>query len=169
MNAFARITLLAALLGAMAPAQAAIQTWNFNGTLDSGVFNGETFAGSLSFDDAGLSGIDEEWINLGSLSMTFLGQGYSLADAPMLAAPEAYFLNGTFLGASYVVESSDPQLTLVAGILDIGEAYFSYDPSSGNAGAGSIAYTLAPVPEPRGGAMLLAGLALLGLMARRRV
>lgn len=169
MNAFARITLLAALLGAMAPAQAAIQTWNFNGTLDSGVFNGETFAGSLSFDDAGLSGIDEEWINLGSLSMTFLGQGYGLADAPVLAAPAAHFLNGAFLGASYVVEGSDPRFALIAGFSNIDEAYFAYDPSSGNAGAGSIAYTLAPVPEPSGGAMLLAGFALLGLMARRRV
>ncbi len=37
-----------------------------------------------------------------------------------------------------------------------------------NAGA-SAAYTLAPVPEPKGTAMLLAGIALLGLMARRRV
>ena len=42
------------LLGATS-AQAATNTYTFSGTLDSGLFNGETFSGQFSFDDAALA------------------------------------------------------------------------------------------------------------------
>lgn len=167
MTRFTHIALLAALLATTAPAQAAMQTWTFSGALDSGALVGETFAGSLSYDDAGLGGIGDEWVNLGALGMTFMGQGYDLAVAA--TAPQAYFLDGAFLGVSYIVGATDPKFSLIAGFSDISESYFAYEPLAGSAGFGSVTYTLAPVPEPKGTAMLLAGIALLGLMARRRV
>ena len=161
-----RSTALAALLLAALPAaQAAIQSYDFSGTLDSGFYNGQSFAGSFSFDDAALLGSDSEWLSVNHLSMSFLGATFTLANA---AAPtEVAYFNGTFLGLSYTVESGDPKFSLIAGYDNVSQSFLAYDTVHGTSGAGSISYTAA-VPEPESYAMFLAGLGLMGLTVRRR-
>jgi hypothetical protein len=81
MNNTLRSTLLVLATVAALPAQAAIQNWNFSGTLESGAYAGATFSGTARFDDAVLTGIGEEWIALDAINLTFLGQSYSTIDA----------------------------------------------------------------------------------------
>lgn len=165
MRNFVRSTALAALLLAALPAaQAATQNYLFNGALDSGIFNGQTFSGSFSFDDAALTGFDTEWLNVDSLSMSFLGNSYSLADAD--GAVEVSYFNGDFVGLSYTVSVGDPQFSFIPGSFALNESFVAYDTTQGLSGAGSINF--APVPEPESYAMLLAGLGLIGCLARRR-
>jgi hypothetical protein len=165
MYAFFRTSLLAALLLAGAPAaQAAVQTYDFGGTLDSGFYLGASFSGSFSFDDATLLGTGPEWLNVSSLFMSFLGNSYTEADADVGTVAEVGFLDGAFLGLSYSVSSGDPRFSVIAGSFDPSDAYLAYDTALGNSGSGSIAY--AQVPEPATYALLLAGLA--GFMAFRR-
>jgi hypothetical protein len=50
--------------------------------------------------------------------------------------------------------------------MDATDAFVAYTTTLGNDGTGSLVY--APVPEPESYAMLLAGLAAMGVIARRR-
>lgn len=166
MHNFIRRTALAALLLAALPAaQAATQNYIFSGTLDSGIFSGQSYSGNFSFDDAALTGLDAEWLSVGNLSFSFLGNTFTLSDA---AAPaEVGYFNGSFLGLSYSVDSSEPKFSLIAGYADTSDAFLAYDTSTiGGSGEGSLIY--AAVPEPESYAMLLAGLGLMGAVARRR-
>lgn len=160
-------TFMAAAFGlmfaALSPAQAAVQTYAISGTLDSGFYIGESFSGSFSFDDAALNGLGDEWLGVSSLNLDFLGSSYALADAD--APAEVGFYDGAFLGLSYSVSSSDPQLALIAGTFDASDAFFAYDTAAGISGAGSVIY--APVPEPRDWMLMLAGIGLVGMMVGR--
>lgn len=165
-----RNTLLAALLIAALPAQAALQSYSFSGTLDSGLSTGQSFAGNFSFDDSTLSSIGQEFLGTNSFSISFLGSTYTMAQQ---AAPtEVSFLDGTFLGVSYAYEAADPMFSLIASS-GSGETwdvpFIAYSQLGTNGvvdGAGSLVY--APVPEPETYALLLAGLGLLGAVSRRR-
>jgi PEP-CTERM motif. len=162
----ATVLLLAALLNT-SPAHAATQTYSFAGALDSGAFVGETFDGTFSFDDAALTGVGDEYAAADSLSLNFHGRAFTLADAA--AATEAAFSDGVFLGLGVAIELSDPGFALIPGVFDASDAYIAYQPSLGTAGFGSVAYTLAAVPEADTYAMMLAGLGLLGIVALRRI
>jgi len=159
-------TLVAAVLGlaiAAPAAQAAIQTWNFSGTVESGSLLGQTYAGAFSFDDAGLTGgVDTEYLLVSSLSMTFSGTAYSLTDE--LAPTEAAFENGSFLGMTF----SAANFTFIPGLGgSVGDAYFAYDATlPALSGTGNVVY--APVPEASTYGMLLAGLGLVGFAVARR-
>lgn len=152
------------LLGATA-AQAATTTYTFSGTLDSGMFNGETFNGQFSFDDAALTKTGNKFIAVDAVSLSFLGDDYTLSNAS--GTPEAAFADGTFQGLSFTVESSDPAFSLIPAEPNVSEAYFGYTPSAGVSGFGSVTYTLVPVPEPETYGMLLAGLGLVAWAAKR--
>ncbi|HEY9193713.1 MAG TPA: PEP-CTERM sorting domain-containing protein [Methyloversatilis sp.] len=165
MKRFLRNVLLATACGVILPAQAAVQSYTFDGVTDSGVFLHQIFSGSLSFDDSALANVGEEWIALGSIALDFLGQRHTLGNAA--ATPEAAFFDGTFLGVSFTVNAGDPQFSLVAGYRRIGEAFFAYDTVTGKSGTGSVTYTAA-VPEPEGWMLMLAGLAVVVGIARRR-
>ena len=156
-------TLIAAAIGLMAAApaaQAAIQTWNFSGAIDSGSLLGETYSGSFSFDDAALTGIDAEWLSVANLSMTFNGSAYTQADVAAGAAVEVGYQDGVFLGLAYSIDSAANPFTFVAGKYDTSDAFFAY----GN-GAGNVIY--ASVPEPKDWMLLLAGIGLVGVMVER--
>jgi hypothetical protein len=163
-NAFRSAVLAALLLAALPAAQAATQSWNVSGMLDSGHYTGQSFAGTFSFDDAFLSGSGEEWLTVDSLALNFAGMAYTLADADVPA--EVSFFDGAFLGLSYSASNLNPQISFIPGFSSLNEAYIAYDISHGLSGAGDAIY--APVPEPETYAMLLAGLGLLGVAARRR-
>jgi hypothetical protein len=165
MKSFVRNTLLATAFAIALPAQAAVQSYAFDGVTDSGAFLNQIFSGSLSFDDSGLTGVGEEWIALGSIALDFLGQHHTLGNAA--AVPEAGFFDGTFLGVSFTVDAGDPQFSLVAGYRSIDEAFFAYDTAAGLSGGGSVTYTAA-VPEPEGWMLMLAGLAGVVAVARCR-
>jgi hypothetical protein len=157
-----RTAALAALLLASLPAAQAA-TYSFSGMMDSGSLIGESFFGNFSFDDLGLTGIDFEIRGLSSLSLSFAGKTYTLADAD--AAPDVSYQDGILLGLSYSASAIDPKIAFVAGFSDTSDAYLAYT-KAGIDGAGSVIY--AAVPEPKSYAMLLAGLGMLGLLARRR-
>lgn len=168
MNHAFRSTLLAALLIAALPAQAAM--YNFNGTLDSGLSAGQSFSGNVSFDDSSLLGSGQEWLGANSFSIDFLGNTYYMAQGA--AATELAFLDGNFLGVSYSYDAAFPMFSLIASS-GTGEPWdlpaLAYSQMGINGvvdGAGTIMYQA--VPEPETYAMLLAGLGLLGIMGRRR-
>lgn len=164
MHSILRKTALAALLVAAVPAQAAIQTWNFSGAFDSGHFDGETFHGVVTFDDAALIGAGSEWLPVSSLKVQLLGDLYRGYQADWQA--EVGFEDGAFLGVSASFSNGDPQFSLIPGLFDSSDAFVAYDTALGFSGAGSMVY--APVPEPEAYALMLAGLGLVGYMARRR-
>lgn len=146
--------LAAFFMASMPNANAAVQTYSFSGMLDSDVF-----AGSFSFDDLSLSPDSYDPLltiaPLTSLSMNYRGISYSLADA--MAAPDASYYDGAFLGLSF----STAGLSFVPGLYSVSEAFITD-------GMNSADVIYAPVPEPESYAMLLAGLGLLGFAARRR-
>jgi hypothetical protein len=164
-NTFKNI-LLVALFSMVLPAQAAVQLYNFNGVMDSGAYNGSSFSGSFSFDDATIDASGLDIANLLSFDMNFLSTNFTLANT--LVAPDVSFQDGTFLGLSLSIDSITPNVnfTFVPGIATSSEASIAYDVNFGVSGAGNVVY--APVPEADRYAMFLAGLGVMGAVARRR-
>lgn len=161
-----KITTLAALLLSAVSAQAAVQNYTFSGMLDSGFYSGQIYSGSFSYDDAGLTGVADEWLAVSSLTMSILGNSYGLVDAD--APAEVGYYDGAFLGLSYSVSSAEPEFSIIAGSTDVSDSFIAYDTSLGLSGMGSITYVAAPVPEADTYAFMALGIGLVGLLARRR-
>jgi hypothetical protein len=153
MKAIRTLTAAAALLLAVLPAaQAATQSYSFEGTL-----NAVQFFGSFSFDDTALVPFDGSITvaPVTNLSMSYGGTSYSLLDA--WATPDVSYNAGAFLGLSY----SNDAMTFVPGSVNASDAFVTDGLNSAN-----VIY--AAVPEPETYAMLLAGLGLIGGAVRRR-
>jgi hypothetical protein len=160
---------LVALMAAVMPAQAAIQSWQVSGAVDSGHYNGTSYSGQFSFDDASLLSSGTELINLSSLQFNFGSTLFDLGTVA-LAPATAVFQDGVFTGIEWSVDATNPAIgfSLVAGWSDSSDAFFAYDTSLGLSGAGNLTYTLSAVPEPTQSGMILIGLGLMGYIAARR-
>ncbi len=168
MKSWIKHVTLVALLATVFPAQAAIQAWQFSGQIDSGHYNGTSYQGQFSFDDAGLLASGTQLFSLRSLQFNFGGNLFGLT-TPSLANATAVFQDGLFTGLEWSVDSNNPLIgfTFVAGFADSSDAYLAYDTALGLSGAGNLTYTLA-VPEPTQTALMLMGLGLVGVIARKR-
>ncbi|BCL34748.1 PEP-CTERM sorting domain-containing protein [Nostoc sp. MS1] len=122
--------------------QAATINYNFQVAIDSGSLSGNNYTGSFSYDDASLTGIGDEFIDVTNVAFNFQGSDYTVANNPQVA-----FSNGQFLGLSY---SPEPFFSFIPGNFDLSEAYFSYSFGFLNSGFGDVTYTLqnTSVPEP---------------------
>lgn len=160
---------LIALLSSVLPAQAAIQSWQVSGLVDSGHFNGTSYQGQFSFDDAGLLSSGTQFINLNSLQFNF---GSSLFDlsTPASAAATAVFQDGVFTGLEWSVDTTNPAFgfTFIAGSSDASDAFFAYSTSLGFSGAGNVNYALSAVPEPTQSSLVFMGLGVIGYIVTRR-
>jgi len=147
-------------------AEAALVNYNFSGAIDSGLLAGETYNGSFTYDNATLTNSGSEFIDLSSLTFNFLSSAYNLSNADF--TPTADFLDGSFLGLSYVVSGIDPSFALVSALgsgLPEDVAYFSYQTVAGDSGFGSL--NVAAVPVPAASWLFGSGLALLSLARRK--
>lgn len=147
-------------------AQAAV-IYHFTGTVDPGSAQaGQTFSGSLSFDEVAPD--FEGSVSLLQFSLSFLGQDYSLLDADF--EPLAWFTGGQFLGVDFydTDDSSRASVTLTAGFVDLGEAFFSYGSGAEIEGGGVLVFEREAAAVPLPGTLALAGLGLLALQRRRR-
>lgn len=149
------LALAAAALALGSSAQAA--TYNFNGTIEQGALAGLSFGGQFSFDDTLLTA-DTDWLPLTSLSFSFNGQTYTLAGAEANST-SASFWAGELLGVDAVYGTATTGLVLTNGF---GNPYLA--DTAGNFGS----YSVSAVPEPSSWALAIAGLAVVGGVARRR-
>jgi hypothetical protein len=160
---------LIALLSSVLPAQAAIQSWQVSGQVDSGHFNGTQYNGQFSFDDAGLLSSGTELLNLSSLNFNFGGSLFNLG-TPALADATAVFQDGVFTGIEWSVDATNPAIgfSLITGWSDSSDAFFAYDTPLGLSGSGNLTYTLSAVPEPTQSSLVFMGLGLIGYIVTRR-
>lgn len=159
MNKFlTRISAIAAGVAASLIAlesHAATISYNFTVDIISGPLDGDSFSGSLAYDDAALTTSGSELVDVENLSFNFQGIDYTEADGD--AAVE--FIDGEFLGLDF---SPNPTFSFVPGFFDLSEASFVYS-VAGSGGLSNLNYTLVTdggvdttTPEPT---------ALLGLFA----
>lgn len=145
-------------------AHAAPITYSLAGIADSGALAGTAYSGGFAVDPATLAGVGDEYLAVSGFAFSFLGTAYDATDF----APEAHFADGVFVGLDAFADlGTAGTLALISGFSDLGDAYFAYDLAAG-AGAGTLAYTVASVPEPQTLALALAGLGLVAAVVRRR-
>ena len=154
----------AVLLGSLAMQTAQAASFNFTGNVSYSASSpsllGEAISGQFSYSDAAaaLAGPDGT-VELLSFDVNFLGQTYQLGQAV-----DAYvqFESGVLIGpnAGFTYGATSLQLQSF-----FGSSGFAYN-AGGFDSFGDL--TVSAVPEPSTWALGLAGLAVIGVMARRR-
>lgn len=149
---------------ALPEVEAATITYNFEVTVTSGPLDGESYFGSLTYDNSTLTNTGQEFLEIPELSMVefnFMGMDYTEADDPNAAVK---FFNGDFLGLDFVIP--DPDFSIVPGIIDLSGSRFNYTIPDGS-GSGSVDYAI--IPEgPSTLASLFLTVAGMGLIVKRR-
>jgi hypothetical protein len=156
-------TLTAGLALALAAGASQAASFTFNGLTDDSI----SFFGSFSFADVGSDFSGEA--SLTDFMLDFSGQTYALGDADRPAV--ALFDAGTFLGVDFIDndDSTRFSVALTGGFTSVDEAFFAYgSASNGFTNFGSVSFVSAPVSEPGSIALVLAGFAGIGWLARRR-
>lgn len=122
------------------PSHGAIISYSLTGTVTSGPLNGQPISGTFSFDDAGLTGTGDEFVNVDSVFVNFNGSTFTQANAT--ATPEVAFSDGAFLGLSFSAEQISPALSIsfVPGFFDVSDSFFTYQ-QNGVDGDGNVEYT----------------------------
>ena len=157
---------LAALALTTGAVQASPVNYTFNGVIEDTTGTpslvGSAFSGTFSFDDALLSN-STNFLNLTSLSVSFLGVSYTLGQASPGSAVN--FLGGQVTGIDAYFSSAN-QLTLTNGF---GTPYLNYISAAEIESNGSYTVSaVSAVPEPAMLALSLGGLVALGLVTARR-
>jgi len=162
------LSLAASVALLLAPALSSAASFTFSGEIDDGPLMGQVFSGS--FDFAGpVPELDAE-PTLTSFSLDLAGQIYTLASATPGTPHVALFFGGTFAGLDYLDDTAaDPGLRtrvrFVPDLFGVANYYFAYTGAGGSEGFGS--YSVTVVPEPAAMLLMLAGLGVVGGMARR--
>lgn len=171
--------LVAGMLGFMPVSADAITTFDISGTVADGAFSGAVGSGSVSFNEALLTGVTGEFLNPGNdadfaLSFSLFGQLFSafddidFDDFPLLTFDE----NGNPTDIDFVVDEAS--LTNPTDIVQAGVASFdlfglSQDPfSSGLITGISVNGGISAVPLPATLPLFLGGLLAGGFLLRRR-
>lgn len=152
---------LAVTVLSLGAAQAA--SFDFTGQIETGPLTGQTFSGQFGYNEALVTGVSYEQINLTSWTLNAFGQTFTTAGAS--STPQAGFYDGQFVGITAGYSSPTMSVNLVDGFFDLGGAYVAY---ATPAGEGFGSYAITPVPEPSSWALAIAGLAVVGGVARRR-
>jgi hypothetical protein len=156
--------LAAALAAAHLSASAATVVVSFQSSaFDGGSLLGQSFSGQFSFDDATLTAATST-LPLLSLSFQLDGQTYTLAQADA-GTTAVVFDAGAVAGVNAVFSGGARQVELSWGF---GSPYAFYQQSVSDYGFADLSFTAGVVPEPGRIALMLAGLGVVGLCARRR-
>ena len=155
----------------MAPvSEASPVSYTFSGLTDVSSSIDAAYDGSFAYNDATLSKTGKESINLSSLSFNFLSTAFTLANQEF--ASTADFLDGVFLGLSYTVNSTEPKFSFISASGNGDTAYFSYAPTSGDSGFGSLTYVadvaVSAVPVPAAVWLFTSVLAGFGAITHRK-
>lgn len=156
---FAKKSLLAlAALSLAGLAQAA--TYNFSGSFDA-QSGAPALSGQFSFDESlvAAAGGDGQFA-LSALSLNFMGQSYSLAQA---FDPYVQFEAGALVGPNASFQTANGGTLALQSFF--GSSNFTYT-LNGADSSGTL--SISAVPEPSTWLMSLAGLAAVGAIARRR-
>lgn len=148
--------LLVSAIANVESSQAAIVTESFTVNIDFGLLTGNTYSGSYSYDDSGLTGEFFESADLTDFSFTFVAGAdgststdYDLGDLDTIFPATADFESGTFLGITLNDDVDDLDFSFLSGFIGLEDAEFFYDLGLNGIGSGDFQLSsTTPIPTP---------------------